>query len=166
MWEIFTEVCTDIGTEENLVELDNPIFCKKECDLTDDPARGCVKMGVHLEGIPEVASCPAIQGSRVDYLRQKLEDRASDLASSYGAGRLTVDSCTAITWKTEWVWVAVGLVLFGILMAGLVLFCRGRFRRRTPGLLEEMDIADDDPQLVMPRHNKNFEIINGYENEY
>ena len=68
--------------------------------------------------------------------------------------------------KTEWVWVAVGLVLFGILMAGLVLFCRGRFRRRTPGLLEDIDIADDDPQLVMPRHNKNFEIINGYENEY
>ena len=108
---LFPRACTDIGTEENLVELDNPIFCKKECDLTNNPARGCIKvrpqqrvsrafpqMGVHLEGIPEVASCPAIHGSRVDYLRQKLEDRASDLASSYGAGRLTVDSCTAITW--------------------------------------------------------------------
>jgi len=161
VWQIFTEACTDIGTEENLVELDIPTFCKKECDLTNDPDRGCVKMGVHLEGIPEVASCPAIQGSRVDYLRQKLEDRASDLASSYGAGRLTVDSCTAVTWKTEWVWVAVGLVLFGILMAGLILFCRGRFRRRTPGLLEDMDPVDDEPPMTMPR-NKHFV----YENEY
>jgi len=168
VWEIFTEACTDIGAEENLVELDNPIFCKKECDLTDDPARGCVKMGVHLEGIPEVASCPAIHGSRVDFLRQKLEDRASDLASSYSAGRLSVDSCTAITWQTEWVWVAIGLVLFGILMAGLILFCRGRFRRRTPGLLEDTDIADEEPQLATNWKNKNnnFEIINGYENEY
>ena len=41
---LFPRVCTDIGTEENLVELDRPIFCKKECDLTNDPARGCVKV--------------------------------------------------------------------------------------------------------------------------
>jgi len=166
VWEIFTEACTDIGTEENLVELDETVFCKKECDLTNDPNRGCVKMGVHLEAIPEVASCPAIHGSRVDYLRQKLEDRASDLATSYGAGRLTVDSCTAITWKTEWVWVAVGLVLFAILMAGLILFCRGRFRRKTPGLLEDMDVADDEPQMAMPRNKQHFEVINGYDNDY
>ena len=70
--------------------------------------------------------------------------------------------------QTEWVWVAVGLVLFGIMMAILILFCRGRFRRRTPGLLEDMDIADEEPQLATNWKNKNnnFEIINGYENEY
>jgi len=63
--------------------------------------------------------------------------------------------------KTEWVWVAVGLVLFGIVMAGLILFCRGRFRRRTPGLLEDMDPVDEEPPMTMPR-NKHFV----YENEY
>ena len=68
--------------------------------------------------------------------------------------------------KTEWVWVAVGLVLFGILMAGLVLFCRGRFRRRTPGLLEDMDVVDDEPQMAMTGNKQHFEVINGYENEY
>ena len=41
---LFPRACTDIGTEENLVELDSSIFCKKECDLTNDPARGCVKV--------------------------------------------------------------------------------------------------------------------------
>ena len=42
----FPRACTDIGTEENLVELDIPTFCKKECDLTNDPDRGCVKVGL------------------------------------------------------------------------------------------------------------------------
>ena len=68
--------------------------------------------------------------------------------------------------KTEWVWVAVGLVLFAILMAGLILFCRGRFRQRTPGLLEDMDVADDEPQMAMPRNKQHFEVINGYDNDY
>ena len=69
--------------------------------------------------------------------------------------------------QTEWVWVAVGLVLFGILIPGLILFCRGRFRKRTPGLMEDTDIADEEPQMATNwNKNNNFEIINGYENEY
>ena len=104
------------------MELDNPIICRKECDLsptnnlslTNNPDRGCIKvtlqlrifsstfpqLGVHLEGIPEVASCPSIQGTRVDYLRQELDKVASDLAEAYEARRFTTDSCTAITWYT------------------------------------------------------------------
>ena len=137
-------------------------------------------MGVHLEGIPEVASCPSIPGTRLDYLRQKLEQRSSDLAASYGAGRLTVDSCTAITWyfkyfeysfklhifrRTEWLWTAIGLVAFGLLMAGLIVFCRGRFRRRTPGLLDTNDQPADEPEMA-PSPSSNWEVINGYDDDY
>jgi len=165
VWKIFTEAC-DLGSESsNLVEVDIPTGCRKECDLTDAPDRGCVKMGVHLEGIPEVASCPSIPGTRLDYLRQKLEERSSDLAASYGAGRLTVDSCTAITWRTEWLWTAIGLVAFGLLMAGLIVFCRGRFRRRTPGLLDTNDQPVDEPEMA-PSNILNWEVINGYDDDY
>ena len=50
---LFPRACTDIGTEENLVELDETIFCKKECDLTNDPNRGCVKVRLQQSIFPE-----------------------------------------------------------------------------------------------------------------
>ena len=53
---------------------------------------------MHLEGIPATATCPGIDGSRLAFLRSQLEEGGAELAASYGASGLLVDSCTTITW--------------------------------------------------------------------
>ena len=69
--------------------------------------------------------------------------------------------------RTEWLWTAIGLVAFGLLMACLIVFCRGRFRRRTRGLLDTSDQPADEPEMAPPKRiGTNWEVINGYDDDY
>jgi hypothetical protein len=123
---------------------------------------------VHLEGVPQATSCPGTGGhSRADHLRAQLEERASDLATAYSAARVTVDSCTAITWKTQWVWAALGLVAFGVLLAGLFVVCRGRLGRGRKQE-DEVELVKEEQEQYMARarSNKDFEVINAYDDDY
>ena len=41
--------------------------------------------------------------------RNKLHEESSSLKKEYGAKQVSVDNCNDIGWRTEWIWISVGL---------------------------------------------------------
>ena len=84
---------------------------------------------MHLENIPDATFCDGIQDqSLLDYFRcdkkiknisklnklycsyrNKLHEESSSLKKEYDAKQVSVDNCNDIGWRTEWIWISVGL---------------------------------------------------------
>ena len=45
----------------------------------------------------------------MEIFREKLIDNSKDLKKEFGAKKVAVDGCNDISFKTEWIWVSVGL---------------------------------------------------------
>jgi len=161
-WKIMTEVCElEAASEKNLIHYNSAYSCRKSCFMTNDPSRGCAMMGMHLENIPESTPCPGIGGmSRIQYFREELEKQKKEMKTVYSASRVDIDSCTDITWTTEWVWVAVGLVVGVLCLAGAIMFIKkqGRYKR---GHMDDMApiMESEKKPITTSRSNKAFEII-------
>ena len=41
--------------------------------------------------------------------RNKLHEESSSLKKEYDAKQVSVDNCNDIGWRTEWIWISVGL---------------------------------------------------------
>ena len=84
-----------------------------------------------------------------------LRQQSSDMKTAYSAGRVDIDSCTEITWTTEWLWVAIGLVVGAILVALAIMFIKkysGKFKRS----------ANDDVGHLMENEEKQETVIRSH----
>merc|ERR1719334_854033 len=151
-----TEACPELTARSNLIHYSLAYSCRGRCFMTNDPNRGCVMIRMNLEAIPESTPCPQISGlSRIEYFREMLRQQSSDMKTAYSAGRVDIDSCTEITWTTEWLWVAIGLVIGAILVALAIMFMKkysGKFKRG----------ANDDVGHLMENEEKQETVIRSH----
>ena len=85
------------------------------------------------------------------------------MQKTYSASKVEVDSCNTITWETEWVWVAIGLVVGVLLMAVVIVFVK-----KQRGTKRKVEMDDASPSMKMPRQKRvsmprrtrHFDIIN------
>ena len=58
-------------------------------------------------GIKKLKTC--ISKKLYRSYRNKLHEESSSLKKEYGAKQVSVDNCNDIGWRTEWIWISVGL---------------------------------------------------------
>jgi len=146
-WDIMIQGCPELVGSANLIHYSVPYTCRKQCSMTNDQARGCAMIEMHLENIPDSIFCDNIADqTRIEYFRSKLRDMTGDLRKSYGAKRVSVDSCNDITWQTDWVWVSVGLVAGVFLLSLGIMFSKKVKRKswRSENLINEKEKDDEE----------------------
>ena len=95
--------------------------------------------------------------------RDQLRGQSKEMRKAYSASRVEVDSCTAINWTTEWLWVAIGLVVGVAFLAVAIMFIK-----KQGGKMRKSDMDDTAPimgmeqekQIPTSRSTRNFDIIN------
>ena len=94
------------------------------------------------------------------YSREELEKQKKEMKTVYSASRVDIDSCTDITWTTEWVWVAVGLVVGVLCLAGAIMFIKKQGRNKRGHMDDMAPIMESEKKpITTSRSNKAFEII-------
>jgi len=159
-WKIMTDACPDLLDSQNLIHYNAAYSCRKKCYMTNNPDRGCAMLGMHLENIPESTHCPGIVGSsRIQFFREQLQDQRKEMKKKYKAKRVDIDSCTEINWTTEWLWVAIGLVVGAVLLSGAIVFIKKQGGRLRKGDRDHL-INEMEPEKPIPVSRSNgWEII-------
>ena len=85
------------------------------------------------------------------------------MKKTYSASRVDVDSCTAINWTTEWLWVAIGLVVGVLFLAVAIMVIKkqgGRMRKGDMDDTAPIMGMEQEKQMTTSRSTRNFDIIN------
>merc|ERR1711874_68086 len=149
-WKYMTDACPTLPTENMIVYRpeSGAFSCRHECGMTRSEERGCVKVGMHLENIPEATFCEGIPDQIfLEYLREKLKDESKNLKKEFGAKQVAVDGCNDINFKTEWIWVSVGLVGGVVVLSVCIMILKrrgGKARNAEAVPKNEEDVEDDD----------------------
>jgi len=162
-WKYMTDACPTLP-DDNLIVYSpesGAYSCRHECGMTRSEDRGCVKVGMHLENIPEATFCEGIRDQTFqEYLIGKLKDDSKDLRKEFGAKQVAVDGCNEISLRTEWIWVSVGLVGGVVLLSVCIMILKrqgGRTRNTEAVPKKEEDVEDDNgssnSRYVRVNHN-------------
>lgn len=162
-WKYMTDACPTLPSDNQIVYSpeSGAFSCRHECGMTRSEDRGCVKVGMHLENIPEATFCEGIRDQTFqEYLIEQLKDDSKDLRREFGAKQVAVDGCNEISLKTEWIWVSVGLVGGVVLLSVCIMILKrqgGRTRNAEAVPKNEEDVEDDNgsgnSRYVRVNHN-------------
>ena len=84
------------------------------------------------------------------------------MKKAYSASRVDIDSCTAVNWTTEWLWVAIGLVVGVVFLAVAIMFIKkqaGRMRSSDTDDTSPIMGMEQDKKMPMSRSRSQFDII-------
>jgi len=162
-WKYMTDACpAALEGDDNLIVYTLAYSCRHECGMTRSEDRGCVKVGMHLENIPEATYCPGIQDQTFqEYLREQLKDHSKELKKEFGAKQVAVDGCNDISLKTEWIWVSVGLVGGVLLLSLCIMILKRRgVRTRSAETVQSVPNNEDDVEDDNGSGNSKFLRVN------